>query len=69
MVFNFVNTKRDVTHIENDGLDLSKRKGVKTQLSKVRNVPYHILYKQNDKQSFYHNTINGISYLNFFLKQ
>merc|ERR1711899_166585 len=34
MVFNFVNTKRDVTHIENDGLDLSKRKGVKTQLSK-----------------------------------
>lgn len=25
IVFNFVNTERDVTHIENDGLDLSKR--------------------------------------------
>ena len=48
MVFNFVNTKRDVTHIENDGLDLSKRKGVKTQLSKVRNFIYHTLYKQNN---------------------
>ena len=39
MVFNFVNTKRDVTHIENDGLDLSKRstkKKTQIQLSKVR---------------------------------
>jgi len=26
LVFNFVNTKKDVSHIENDGLDLSKRK-------------------------------------------
>lgn len=37
MVFNFVNTKRDVTHIENDGLDLSKRtskKKTQIQLSK-----------------------------------
>jgi len=29
MVFNFVNSSRDVTHIENDGLDLSKRGGSK----------------------------------------
>ena len=41
MVFNFVNSKRDVTHIENDGLDLSKRsinskKKTQIQLSKVR---------------------------------
>ena len=26
MVFNFLNTQKDVTHIENDGLDLSQRK-------------------------------------------
>jgi len=26
MVFNFLNSQKDVTHIENDGLDLSKRK-------------------------------------------
>ena len=26
MVFNFLNTQKDVTHIENDGLDLSHRK-------------------------------------------
>jgi len=26
LVFNFTNTKKDVSHIENDGLDLSKRK-------------------------------------------
>lgn len=27
MVFNFVNTDKNVTHIENDGLDMSKRRG------------------------------------------
>ena len=40
MVFNFTNVQRDVTHIENDGLDLSKRSSTKKktqiQLSKVR---------------------------------
>ena len=39
MVFNFINDSRDVTHIENDGLDLSKRGGSKKshmrQLAKV----------------------------------
>jgi hypothetical protein len=44
MVFNFVNTKRDVTHIENDGLDLSKRntskKKTQVQLSKVRKYTF-----------------------------
>ena len=33
LVFNFTNTKKDVSHIENDGLDLSKRK---KQSNKVR---------------------------------
>ena len=57
MVFNFVNTKRDVTHIENDGLDLSKRsskKKTQIQLSKVRNyqtyckfISYIYLHKHN----------------------
>ena len=37
MVFNFLNSQKDVTHIENDGLDLSKRKKKKhlQQLAKV----------------------------------
>ncbi|QQP56661.1 Bifocal, partial [Caligus rogercresseyi] len=26
LVFNFINSKKDVSHIENDGLDFSKRK-------------------------------------------
>ena len=34
IVFNFLNSQKDVTHIENDGLDLSKRKK-KQQLAKV----------------------------------
>lgn len=38
MVFNFLNSQKDVTHIENDGLDLSKRKKKQhlQQMSKVR---------------------------------
>ena len=37
MVFNFLNSQKDVTHIENDGLDLSKRKKKQhlRQLAKV----------------------------------
>ena len=31
MVFNFSNTKRDVTHIENDGRDISRRPKSKTK--------------------------------------
>jgi len=34
MVFNFVNSDKDVDHIENDGLDMSKRRNLKN--SKVR---------------------------------
>ena len=34
MVFNFVNSEKDVDHIENDGLDMSKRRNLKN--SKVR---------------------------------
>merc|ERR1712223_668832 len=39
MVFNFLNSQKDVTHIENDGLDLSKRKKKKhlQQLAKFQN--------------------------------
>merc|ERR1712156_777128 len=37
MVFNFLNSQKDVTHIENDGLDLSKRKK-KQQLAKESGV-------------------------------
>ena len=33
LVFNFTNSKKDVSHIENDGLDLSKRK---KQANKVK---------------------------------
>lgn len=38
MVFNFLNSQKDVTHIENDGLDLSKRKKKQhlQQMAKVR---------------------------------
>ncbi len=40
MVFNFLNSQKDVTHIENDGLDLSKRKKKQRlqQMAKVRLV-------------------------------
>jgi len=40
MVFNFLNSQKDVTHIENDGLDLSKRKKKKhlQQLAKESGV-------------------------------
>lgn len=37
IVFNFLNSQKDVTHIENDGLDLSKRKK-KQQLAKESGV-------------------------------
>ena len=45
MVFNFINSQKDVTHIENDGLDLSKRKKKQhlQQLAKVR-TPSRILF-------------------------
>ena len=36
MVFNFVNSEKDVDHIENDGLDMSKRRNLKN--SKVRKI-------------------------------
>ena len=39
MVFNFLNTQKDVTHIENDGLDLSQRKK-KNFFSKAKVRPY-----------------------------
>merc|ERR1719232_761875 len=35
MVFNFLNTQKDVTHIENDGLDLSQRKKNKHHLNRL----------------------------------
>ena len=43
MVFNFVNSQKDVTHIENDGLDLSKRS--------TKNK--HNIAKVSTKQLFY----------------
>ena len=53
MVFNFVNSKKEVSHIENDGLDLSKRgskgKGGKAhirQLAKVSQTsPQYLIAK------------------------
>lgn len=36
MVFNFVNSEKNVTHIENDGLDMSKRKNLKN--TRVREI-------------------------------
>ena len=43
MVFNFLNSQKDVTHIENDGLDLSKRKKKQhlRQLAKVSAPEQH----------------------------
>ena len=38
MVFNFLNTQKDVTHIENDGLDLSQRKKNKHHLNRIAKV-------------------------------
>ena len=38
MVFNFLNTQKDVTHIENDGLDLSQRKKNKHHLNRLAKV-------------------------------
>ena len=42
MVFNFVNSKKEVSHIENDGLDLSKRgskgKGGKAHIRQLAKV-------------------------------
>jgi hypothetical protein len=44
MVFNFVNSQKDVTHIENDGLDLSKRKKKQhLRIAKVRQF-IHVMY-------------------------
>ena len=56
MVFNFVNTKRDVTHIENDGLDLSKRstkKKTQIQLSKVRKLIIAYITKRKTRLSYF----------------
>jgi hypothetical protein len=38
LVFNFINSKKDVSHIENDGLDLTKRT-TPTTTSAVKKVP------------------------------
>ena len=48
IVFNFLNSQKDVTHIENDGLDLSKRKK-KQQLAKVSKLST----KGDEKNSFF----------------
>jgi hypothetical protein len=37
LVFNFINSKKDVSHIENDGLDLTKRQGNAVASNKVKN--------------------------------
>ena len=46
MVFNFVNSKKEVSHIENDGLDLSKRgskgKGGKAHIRQLAKVSQDI---------------------------
>jgi hypothetical protein len=36
LVFNFINSKKDVSHIENDGLDLTKRQGNAVASNKVK---------------------------------
>jgi hypothetical protein len=36
LVFNFINSKKDVSHIENDGLDLSKRAATTAASKKVQ---------------------------------
>lgn len=70
MVFNFLNSQKDVTHIENDGLDLSKRKKNKQhlqQMSKVRSFfpkrasrpMAFIFHLQRCKQSFYRRRRRG----------
>jgi hypothetical protein len=41
MVFNFVNSTKVVTHIENDGLDMSKRR---SKSSAVRPKAFFISY-------------------------
>ena len=50
IVFNFLNSQKDVTHIENDGLDLSKRKK-KQQLAKVSK-----LSTKGDEKNFFFRT-------------
>ena len=51
IVFNFLNSQKDVTHIENDGLDLSKRKK-KQQLAKVSKLST----KGDEKNFFFSHT-------------
>ncbi len=38
MVFNFVNSAKEVSHIENDGRDISKRRGTSGKSKKRRNI-------------------------------
>ena len=45
LVFNFVNSKKDVSHIENDGLDLTKR------TKKVRSFLAQIILQMDDRTS------------------
>ena len=45
LVFNFVNSKKDVSHIENDGLDLTKR------TKKVRSFLIKIMLQVDDRTS------------------
>jgi hypothetical protein len=43
LVFNFINSKKDVSHIENDGLDLTKRQGNAVASNKVKKQIFVVL--------------------------
>ena len=42
-VFNFVNSKKDVSHIENDGLDLTNRTKKVSYRSRIRRTLYYTI--------------------------
>ena len=56
MVFNFSNTKRDVTHIENDGRDISRRSKSKTKDKKK-------MIKQAEKAKVSHHSLPRVERL------